>query len=46
MELIGLMKNVIALVLILGGLLALIEFGYLMGVIAVAVGLGLMWLDV
>jgi hypothetical protein len=46
MELISLMKNVIALVLILGGLLALIEFGYLLGALAVAVGLLLMWVDV
>jgi len=46
MELISLMKNVVAALLILGGLLALIEFGYLLGVIAVAVGLGLMWVDV
>jgi hypothetical protein len=46
MELISLIVNVVALVLILGGLLALIEFGYLLGVIAVAVGLLLMWVDV
>ena len=46
MELISLIKNVVALVLILGGLLALIEFGYLMGVIAIAVGLLRMWVDV
>jgi hypothetical protein len=46
MELIGLIVNVVAALLILGGLLALIEFGYLMGVIAVVVGLLLMWVDV
>jgi len=46
MELISLFLNVVAALLILGGLLALIEFGYLMGVIAVAVGLLLMWVDV
>jgi len=47
MELISLIINVVALVLILGGLLALIEFGYLLGgVIAVVVGLLLVWVDV
>jgi hypothetical protein len=45
MTLLGLFLHVCALAIVLLGLLAVFEFGYLPGAVAVAAGIGILWVD-